>query len=389
MRLPCGTDNDNDREELRLALISSVEEALRESSSSGPFLGNELQHHFPILPRQTRGDSVPSFGYPWSSPHLPDRRFTTVHGPPTGFLLNQSLGLSRSVANDVLWAEALLRSLPCPLNGRFRSQAPSYFSIIQEHLTAEKTKIEANISALLALGNVSIPRPVTSLAFPGSSAKALLSPMLLPQLRSSASTGSAAAPDESPAASSEKVTLTLQAIGSSLRRRTDPYVDCASLSIPDEYRKINYGASSAPQPHGGGGGGGVAEPFPEKLFRMLTATEENGWTDIISFLPHGRAFFVQDPDRFVTEIMPHYFQQTKWSSFTRQLNLWGFLRVRTGPDVGAFYHELFLKGYPGLCTHMRRVGTSTSGLDRRKFKCKSTDGGDPDFYAMKRLGERD
>lgn len=389
MRLPCGTDNDNDnnnREELRLALILSVEEALRESSSSslssGPFFGNERQHHFPILPR-SRSDSFPFAYYRWSSSHQnPDRRGFPVRGPPAGFLLNQSLGLRRCVApNDVLCAEAalLLRSVPCPSNGHFHPSqvAPSYFRIIQEHLTAEKTKIEANINALLALGSVSIPRPAaTSLAFPDYSSSKALSSMLLPQLRSTVSTNNAA--DESP---TEKVTLTLQAIGSSLRRRTDPFVDCALLDIPDEYRKIN-GTSRSAEPQEGG----VAEPFPEKLFRILTLTEENGWTDIISFLPHGRAFFVRDPDRFVTEIMPQYFQQTKWSSFTRQLNLWGFLRVRTGPDVGAFYHELFLKGYPGLCTHMRRVGTSTSGLDRRKFKCKSTDGGDPDFYAMKRLG---
>jgi len=173
-----------------------------------------------------------------------------------------------------------------------------------------------------------------------------------------------------------QVTRTLQALGSSIRRRTDPYVDCTKLALPAKYK--NQGKASPSR-------GGLAEPFPEKLFRMLSDTEQEGWTDIVSFLPHGRSFAVRDPDRFVQEIMPRYFQQTKWSSFTRQLNLWGFLRVRAGPDVGAFYHELFLKGYPGLCTHMRRVGTSTSGRDRRKFKCKITEGGDPDFYAMEPL----
>jgi len=115
---------------------------------------------------------------------------------------------------------------------------------------------------------------------------------------------------------------------------------------------------------------------------MLKETEEAGKTDIVGFYPHGRAFGVFDMEKFVTEIMPKYFKQTRWNSFARQLNLYGFLRIGSGPDAGGYYHELFLKGRPTLCMHMRRVGVP-GGEDRRKFRPKTNGSPDPDFYNMK------
>lgn len=59
--------------------------------------------------------------------------------------------------------------------------------------------------------------------------------------------------------------------------------------------------------------------FPLKLQRILDKTNEEGRTDIISWLPHGKAFLVHDVDRFVTEVMSLHFNQTKYSSFQRQV----------------------------------------------------------------------
>ena len=62
--------------------------------------------------------------------------------------------------------------------------------------------------------------------------------------------------------------------------------------------------------------------------------EEQAGEGVISFFSHGRAFGVQNPRRFVEEVMPKYFKQSKISSFQRQLNLYGFRRLTTGPDKG-------------------------------------------------------
>lgn len=109
------------------------------------------------------------------------------------------------------------------------------------------------------------------------------------------------------------------------------------------------------------------------------AREEND--DIISFFPHGRAFGIFKPDRFVKEILPKYFKQTRLDSFRRQLNIYGFSRLNTGRDSGGYYHELFLRGRPALHHFIARVGAPKEV--RRKRGAKPHDSlVDPNFYAM-------
>ena len=55
--------------------------------------------------------------------------------------------------------------------------------------------------------------------------------------------------------------------------------------------------------------------------------------------------------------------------------------VNLGPDQGAYYHELFLRGREDLCTTITR--------NRTKGNIRHTSGGfkiDPDFYAMCPIG---
>ena len=53
--------------------------------------------------------------------------------------------------------------------------------------------------------------------------------------------------------------------------------------------------------------------------------------------------------------MPLYFKQTKFKSFQRQLNLWGFARIKEGVDKGAVFHRFFVRGRPDLCYRMIRM----------------------------------
>jgi hypothetical protein len=80
--------------------------------------------------------------------------------------------------------------------------------------------------------------------------------------------------------------------------------------------------------------------FPTVLHHMLNAAEKNGFDHVISWQHHGRAFQVHQPEKFVNDIMPLYFRHTRFSSFQRQLSLYGFIRLtRKGEDRGAYYHE--------------------------------------------------
>lgn len=127
-----------------------------------------------------------------------------------------------------------------------------------------------------------------------------------------------------------------------------------------------------------------------KVHRMLRETETQ-FSDVVGFCPHGRAFIIRKPDRFVKEILPGYLKQRQLSSFLRQLNLYGFTRISSGADEGSYYHELFLKGRAALCVYMRRVGVPNGPNSDKAGRCgrKGPPPGsrlaDPDFYTMARI----
>lgn len=121
--------------------------------------------------------------------------------------------------------------------------------------------------------------------------------------------------------------------------------------------------------------GGVVNPFPERLHDMLSKTKV---PETVGWAPHGRCFLVRKPKEFESQVMPMYFNHTKLTSFQRQLNLYGFKRITKGVDRGAYYHELFLRGRPRLCTRMRRQKVKGTGQ-----KPLPDPDNEPNFYAMK------
>mmetsp|Transcript_9912 Transcript_9912/g.15263 ORF Transcript_9912/g.15263 Transcript_9912/m.15263 type:complete len:236 (+) Transcript_9912:100-807(+) len=91
-------------------------------------------------------------------------------------------------------------------------------------------------------------------------------------------------------------------------------------------------------------------PFPQRLMEIIS-NDENA--DIISWLPHGKGFHITKKKQFAAEILPRYFKHSsKWTSFTRKLNRWGFTRITSGPEQGSYYHKYFLRDQPRLCHQM-------------------------------------
>jgi hypothetical protein len=97
--------------------------------------------------------------------------------------------------------------------------------------------------------------------------------------------------------------------------------------------------------------------FPMKLHTMLQDSERLGFEGIVSWQPGGKSFKVVDADRFGTEIMQDYFNQTKYKSFQRQLNMYGFKRVHLGANNGGYFHRYFAKATPALCDRIGRRST--------------------------------
>ncbi len=115
--------------------------------------------------------------------------------------------------------------------------------------------------------------------------------------------------------------------------------------------------------------------FPAKLHAIL---ERSDIADIVSWMPHGRAWRVHKPKAFESKVIPMFFVQCKYSSFIRQANGWGFRRITKGLDRNAYYHEFFLRGRSHLCRKMRRPATSA--------KVPLNPGqSEPDFYKMSEI----
>jgi len=92
-----------------------------------------------------------------------------------------------------------------------------------------------------------------------------------------------------------------------------------------------------------------AKIFPQRLMEILTNPSNQ---DAISWLPHGKAFIIVNRQKFAENVLPHYFRKSKYTSFTRKLNRWNFIRVTRGPELGAYYHEFFQRGSEAMCTQM-------------------------------------
>jgi hypothetical protein len=92
--------------------------------------------------------------------------------------------------------------------------------------------------------------------------------------------------------------------------------------------------------------------FPWKVHSMLDNAETEGYDSVVSW-DGDNGFKVHDKKAFVEEIVPRYFSQTKYRSFQRMLNMWGYERVCEGPRKGAYTHTHFRRGEPDLCNLMQ------------------------------------
>jgi hypothetical protein len=117
--------------------------------------------------------------------------------------------------------------------------------------------------------------------------------------------------------------------------------------------------------------------FPSKLHVALDEIENDGFGDIISWQPHGRCFVVHQPKRFAVLLAAYFPGISKFASFQRQLNLYGFRRISSGNDKNGYYHECFLRYRPDLLQFMHRVSLKGIGVRVRSIAAE-----EPNFYQM-------
>lgn len=127
--------------------------------------------------------------------------------------------------------------------------------------------------------------------------------------------------------------------------------------------------------------------FIRKAFAMINECDPT----IASWTEDGTKFVVKNKDIFASTVIPQYYDHNNYSSFTRQLNFYGFTREQSmtikvsdlnSLAVGqeTFFHQNFQRGRPDLLKNLQRRSSDTKNSKKRK---KPRTDGDVSFLQHK------
>lgn len=101
---------------------------------------------------------------------------------------------------------------------------------------------------------------------------------------------------------------------------------------------------------------------PAFLIKLWKLVEDVDVNDLISWSKNGNSFCVHEPVAFAKDVLPMYFKHNNFTSFVRQLNMYGFKKVissehggiKPDKDEWEFHHPNFLKSRLDLLGLVKR-----------------------------------
>jgi len=109
--------------------------------------------------------------------------------------------------------------------------------------------------------------------------------------------------------------------------------------------------------------------FLRKTYHMVDSCD----AAIATWSDDGTIFIVKDPDVFASEIIPQFFKHKNFASFVRQLNFYGFRKLRNNDSIKIdpvleeatsnywrFHHDFFQRGRVDLLNNIRRSSSTTT-----------------------------
>ncbi|KAJ2364703.1 Heat shock transcription factor [Coemansia sp. RSA 2611] len=127
-------------------------------------------------------------------------------------------------------------------------------------------------------------------------------------------------------------------------------------------------------------------PFLNKLYSMV---DDSASDDLIRWTADGNSFVVLRHEDFAKEVLPRFFKHSNFSSFVRQLNMYGFHKVphlqqggliADGPEAESseFNNENFQRGQPDLLHFIRRKKGSRDSVSAGQDNAPDAEAGDDD-----------
>mmetsp|Transcript_4505 Transcript_4505/g.6582 ORF Transcript_4505/g.6582 Transcript_4505/m.6582 type:complete len:492 (+) Transcript_4505:174-1649(+) len=121
--------------------------------------------------------------------------------------------------------------------------------------------------------------------------------------------------------------------------------------------------------------------FLRKTYHMIDSCDAN----VACWSEDGKTFIVKKPTEFEKIIIPQFFKHSKFTSFVRQLNFYGFRKIKFTESIRIdaqleaqtanfwrFRHENFVKGRPDLLVEIKRSNsTAVSGAKSKKPNAKA------------------
>jgi len=132
--------------------------------------------------------------------------------------------------------------------------------------------------------------------------------------------------------------------------------------------------------------------FLRKTYHMVDSCDAT----IASWSEDGKVFIVKDPEVFASSVIPQFFKHNNFASFVRQLNFYGFRKLRNNDSIRIdpileeatakywrFHHEHFQKGRLDLLTNIRRSGGNTNTEEEAESQPEDVDSLKTDMTKIK------
>ncbi|KAH8107095.1 hypothetical protein BXZ70DRAFT_1061152 [Cristinia sonorae] len=113
----------------------------------------------------------------------------------------------------------------------------------------------------------------------------------------------------------------------------------------------------------------VVPPFLQKLYEIVNDPRND---ELIRWSENGDSFYVLNHERFAREVLGRWFKHQKFTSFVRQLNMYGFhkvphlqqgvLRSDSDTEPWHFEHPHFHRGQPDLLCLIQRKKQTAQGM---------------------------